>query len=125
MFIIFSYSFLSDFIIFQDVAFPVRVNLTSSIFVAIQNRNHDEVLRHLANDPGAMNNNQESPVHLACRLGYMDVSRCLIDNGCQADLVTQIGSPVHSLVKAVKCGYTTDVVSSMITSTPLLAQMLW
>lgn len=89
---------------------------TSSIFVAIQDGNMSEVLRHLTVSQNCtalcLNNHQESPLHLACRLGYGNIAICLLNHGCDAAAVTDTGSPLHCLVKAVKCGYITNKVSN-------------
>ena len=98
-----------DFFFLIQVVVKIPQRPTSSIFVAIQDGNMAEVLRHLTISqnctPLCLNNHQESPLHLACRLGYGSIVICLLDHGCPADIVTDAGSPLHSLVKAVKCGY--------------------
>ena len=46
----------------------------------------------------------ETPVHLACRLGYLTIVHTLLDEGFPVDSCTSEGTPLHALIQAKQAG---------------------
>ena len=49
-------------------------------------------------------NEGETPVHLACRLGYITIVHTLLDEGFPVDSCTSEGTPLHALIHAKQAG---------------------
>ncbi len=81
-----------------------------SIHTAVIDRNPSEVTRILKARPEAadeVNSGDETALHLACKLGYLDVMSALLENNFPCTN-TSIGTPIHCILLAVKTGYITS-----------------
>ena len=80
----------------------------STLFSAVVDRNENEIRRIASSNENActeINSTGESPLHLACKLGYLHVVKTLIEVGCRPDICTNIGTAAHCCVKATQTGY--------------------
>ena len=56
----------------------------------MQSRNRTNIiqllLKHQNTDPNIQNNHKETPLHIAARKGYLDILKCLLASGANANL---------------------------------------
>ena len=79
----------------------------SMIQKAIRGRRIDKITRILTSKPWMRDepdSHGDTPLHLACRLGYVDVVETLLSLGCNPRVSTASGTPVHSSIAGVKHG---------------------
>ena len=84
--------------------------VTKSIHTAVIDRNPTEVVKILKARPQSsseVNSGGETALHLACKLGYLEIVDALLDNDCPC-VTTSIGSPIHCVLQAVKTGYVSN-----------------
>ena len=84
--------------------------VTKSIHTAVIDRNPTEVVKILKARPQSsseVNSGGETALHLACKLGYLEIVEALLDNDCPC-VTTSIGSPIHCVLQAVKTGYVSN-----------------
>ena len=95
-----------DVIQLQSTARPSQLR---SIHTAVIDKNSGEIRRILGEHKETqteVNSFSETALHLACKLGYINIIEVLLDNGCESNICTEIGTPIHCIVRAVKTGYT-------------------
>lgn len=46
-----------------------------------------------------LNNNGETPLHVACRLGRMESVKALLGGGAKCDVIGGTGYPIHAAMK--------------------------
>ena len=51
-----------------------------------------------------VNRDGETPVHMACRLGYLNIVHTLLDENFPADQCISDGTPLHALIQAKQAG---------------------
>ncbi len=80
---------------------------TKSLHTAVIDRSPSDVLQILKARPESMTevrSGSETPLHLACKLGYLDIMEVLLENGCPC-VTTSIGSPIHCVLLAANTKY--------------------
>lgn len=74
-----------------------------------------------------LNNNGETPLHVACRLGRVEAVKALLDGGAKCDVIGGIGYPIHSAMKYSEKGLVLERVRTMIYNVVVfsLSRCLW
>ncbi len=83
---------------------------TKSIHTAVIDRNAADVVAILKARPASateVKSGSETALHLACKLGYLEIVESLLENNCPC-VTTSIGSPMHCVLQAAKSGYITQ-----------------
>ena len=88
---------------FSEIQISQRTEsvVTKSIHTAVIDRNPTEVVKILKAGPQSsseVNSGGETALHLACKLGYLEIVEALLDNDCPC-VTTSIGSPIHCVLQ--------------------------
>ena len=101
----------SEFVEIAQMRMSTVTPQKKSIHVAVVDKNEEDIRQILRENPAAgteENASGETPLHQACRLGYIHIVHVLLECGCLAGVVTNLGTAFNCVIKAAQTGYTNE-----------------